>query len=423
MWYFRLIKKEDDDYNCLFAHKKYCEGRVLVSRQVFVDNIIRRQYTIFDGPDLFYDYYGIGRDEDKNYYELIESDAKQKLYFDVDMNSKDFPDVNHLEFIEILITNILEKMPILRRDDLMIFQSHGSVGEYMKYSYHIIVQGHYVNGSRENREVFMGIYKDLPDIIKRGLDDSLHKVHQQFRIWKSRKAGSDRIKELSPLNTNEEFLDSNGLPKNISRELFSKSLITNTDGCKLINVDMTDASLRINRMFNSKSSVMRSGISNTTYVSVGGSNGKINGPMVNGKLIFSESLSKACVNAVLKTFGDIYTIRTPIMMPDMYLLRKRVGVEMWCSKCERTHSSNNATVRYENGHLYFMCFGSEGRYMFHKFDEIPAQLEIGIGVTKGRGAGKIACKNIIDNTERCASITDLNNGMDRINMSTLRKMR
>jgi late competence protein required for DNA uptake (superfamily II DNA/RNA helicase) len=192
-----------------------------ISHSNFIDNYLNLKYN------------------ERNCYEIIYSSDKQKIYFDIDINTleKDFKIENIIVFLNQLINSILKVSNYkIKFEDIIIFNSHSSSDDFKKMSYHIIITNYYVKNNNINKkfceEVVSCINPEFHNYI-----DNLYSSVQQLRIFKSCKMGSNRLKELDDLS---------GWKSNDENEILNNSLITYIDNCELLELNFKDKIININ---------------------------------------------------------------------------------------------------------------------------------------------------------------------------------
>lgn len=199
-----------------------------------------------------------------NLYEIVRDNVPQKLVFDIDAkffsllnkNKKqiNFNDVPH--FLNELTTNIsIVSNNIITFENLIIFSSHSYLCEKYeniidkKLSFHILVNGIYVDNNLQNKSFFNAVYLKMSPKYREYLDGSIYSANHQLRMFNSCKITTNRYKyldELSGWKPKAAKTDTIAYEK----EILLASLITYTEGCTRIEV--VDTKLATQRIVNQK---------------------------------------------------------------------------------------------------------------------------------------------------------------------------
>ncbi len=197
--------------------------------------------------------------ENRCYYETIFGDRAQKPYFDIEFlinESKDgsffLPESEADQSVKCLIRCIFEQInEILETDNglkinkshILVFTSHVEhEGKCVKKSYHIVVEGFYLNNYKENKEFHDRVMKKMPLNWRDIVDHSMYKSLQQFRIVNNTKWKQNRFKTLNQDLTLNYYKRNGWIPKTTPESeeheiilLLESSLITQTISCSILN--------------------------------------------------------------------------------------------------------------------------------------------------------------------------------------------
>lgn len=218
--YYQTVQKTGDEL-------------ILIARD---DPKMKKLFTAFNDYSLLYKYQSSLDLSDRNLYEMIPGDQKQKIHFDIDVT--DMIGFVEEEFIDMLIDGIKKyiKVELDLSQDILIFTSHGKY----KLSYHVIVNNYYLNDVNETRQFVKAI---LADYCKLNLfvDNKIYTMNRQFRLYGSCKIGdTSRIKKLMP-----EWKYKGQIIKckyQDDEEIFINSLVSNTADCKDLDLfEITDS--------------------------------------------------------------------------------------------------------------------------------------------------------------------------------------
>jgi hypothetical protein len=181
-------------------------------------------------------------DRERCLFEIIMGNTYQKPYFDIDVDLA-APINSHTreqrvrigtELPKTIKTIVLKEFPQIRDEDVLVFESNRNSPN--KISYHIIVTGWCVHGSKANRRFFERIMKDVPEPWKVYVDHSMYKTVQYFRIYMSTKFGKDRIKDF---DSKESTWTPTGDGDPVM-ELFMASLVSYTKDCSILPIDVDE---------------------------------------------------------------------------------------------------------------------------------------------------------------------------------------
>lgn len=195
-WYCRLVESTNELNKKSLSLMK-CEP---LTDESFVvcQELENRHFTAFNS---YLDYgryiYKEVTPSHKCFYEVIFGHKLQKPYFDVDMPiSGDsvfkFEDGERLK--RQLVKSICKEYPEILESHIMLFNSHSNI----KYSLHIVVDKWCVLGHRENEKFCEKILVNIEEKLKCAVDSKVYKSIQQFRIYKSHKWNTDRVKSFDP---------------------------------------------------------------------------------------------------------------------------------------------------------------------------------------------------------------------------------
>jgi len=197
-----------------------------------------RQFTHFRTCFDFYNYAKSIGFENNCFYEVIRGNLPQKPYFDIDISVQDEEEKNKKigmseALIKIIIRSIIFIYPMIKEDDIFIFNSHGP----KKISYHIVVDNFCFPNFEQNRAFFEKVMTHIPEDWKNYCDNRVYNNNRQFRVLYSHKWESTRVKLI------DEKLSKWKLKKSCSKDqynliAFINSLITNCEYCNVLHVEI-----------------------------------------------------------------------------------------------------------------------------------------------------------------------------------------
>lgn len=169
-------------------------------------------------------------------YEVILAEQSQKPYFDFDFDRRkeEFANLTESEAqrcIQRFVTVIRQVCQQIEEQDVIITESHGPE----KYSFHVIIDRWCLPDNSENRAFFEKIMATLGEVSWRsGIDATMYKSIQQFRILGCHKYGSSRTKQLSPISTWKSRTNVDSSTDGGSVAILGASLVSNTGYCRLL---------------------------------------------------------------------------------------------------------------------------------------------------------------------------------------------
>ncbi len=270
---FRYIKKDKEGRNPADAlESKYRTQDMIASKQIIFD-MVKHHYLVFDSIEHMRAYINAQGERGQTFHETIFGFMRQKLKFDIDADydkimafsipkdeDTEIPNLPRVSLEELdddiidLLDSITPETEPPKAIDLDTFEDKSnyvlktvvsaiktafliayemelsqrnivicqsvprpppnSVEPKKKCSYHIIVDGYYVNNNEQSREFTRRVANFLPIGVREFLDCGVNNSKQNFRMTGSRKPDSWRIKEI------------------ITEHTFENAMITYTIGCE-----------------------------------------------------------------------------------------------------------------------------------------------------------------------------------------------
>lgn len=185
--------------------------------------------------------------QNKHSYEVILGENPQKPYFDIDMPMNTVDDLKDIIVFNNQITNgiILASENKIKPTDIMMFNSHSSNSHLKKLSWHYIIANYYFLNNKENYNFYLKVLEHV-DVKFHKYIDPLYSSIQQLRIYKSKKFGTNRVKELDQLSLwkpsidlldiNLSYEDRIDTINQIDNEILFNSLVTVVSGCTYLNL-------------------------------------------------------------------------------------------------------------------------------------------------------------------------------------------
>ncbi|HLX52429.1 MAG TPA: hypothetical protein VKR58_00715, partial [Aquella sp.] len=360
-------------------------------------------HTVFENYLDFYKYQLNIDPGNRCYFETIFGEVPQKLYFDIDINLEEHPNIDSEAVKDDLIKSVLMVLNDFGIDhqiqrDILVCTSHGP----KKRSYHVILDNYFLPNNEHNRTLSNLIISKMNPENSRFIDKGMYKTLQQFRILGSQKKDSHRVKVFSDefkfvgINVKYEFPDVVGDQKDIY--LLGRTLITNIKYCKeLPHVRINEIALKLNQK------IRRDNFESTLKVQV-------------TEEIAMKSIQKLALLAGM----NIHDVRFPYRykgINDNLILLKREKASL-CKVCEVIHENEHPFMYINNkGNLYFDCRRSQNHGdLTHRTLYVGNFEDLGTKVIQGLGT---SVHEINENDEELLNLTlDLNN-MEPVNKANI----
>jgi hypothetical protein len=359
-WYFRLvnngIKKsrslmQDYDLNKISNHLVVCYTPHNKWLNIKNDKYHEtpRLYAFFDSYVEFLNYiYKFDDIKDRNFYEMIFGEFKQKPHFDIDIDIINVGEKYHdtiinvsTKVLDILITTCIETLNnfginIIIEEDILIYSSHCPT----KQSFHLVINNYCHDSNIEARAFYDIIIKSIKD--KYGskyiefIDKNVYSSKQQFRILGSQKINSDRPKILNEIFTFNGIEYTHKYPNNVSNinyTRFFESMITHTFDCKILPFFT---------------------ISSNTF----------NTSRITSSIDISQKLADMCLLILIEKFklNNIIVNFTITNIKNNIIVLHR-HKPSYCPLCKRIHENQHPFMFINSGKLYWDC----RRYNFDKY--------------------------------------------------------
>ena len=167
--------------------------------------------------------------EKRCFYEIMVSGKSRKPYFDIDIENSDIDDIKLIKNLKNII--LKEIRDFGEKDQVLVYSSNFKD----KKSYHIIVNGFYLEDEKSCENFYKKITEQVDEKYKPYIDSSIYKSTQQFRILGSHKYNKDNVKIFRKDLSHNYYIPPNYLNElGISNYNLSISLVGNIIGCKLL---------------------------------------------------------------------------------------------------------------------------------------------------------------------------------------------
>ena len=300
------------------------------------ENDVDYLYGYFDSYVEFYEYYLKFFPKDRCFYEIVN--FYQKPHFDIDIKCKklielylfDRPNVTYEECKQIsdyLVETLIKSCKILflpnelsLNKDILIYTSHD---EY-KLSYHIIID-HWSHFDNIEAKAFFDKVSKMTQCFLNGkycefLDERVYSENQAFRLVGSHKVDNNRVKTFQPSFMYQGKMITHEFDhveeKLIKLHQFSRSLITYTSGCQLLQ------SFKVDKVY---------------------------------KMVEQYDLCESDVNEISVLLADKFK--------NQFIMRqvKKNQIELskrspyYCQLCQRVHQHENPRIVVYYGCVYWQC--------------------------------------------------------------------
>lgn len=229
-----------------------------LGNKFIVRNSLENRYYVFENINAFEVYFDGVDDDKKCFHEVIIGKRPQRIKFDIDapeslankcFNSARESDPDFDASGENIIDSILAEIDnaicdsfyaayqkIITPNDIITTTSNGIDSGEIKYSYHKVISGYYVESNVEAANYISEYFSkflrpDFHDLI----DFYVYKSIQNFRIVYNHKEGSDRIKMPAVAQQQKALSDvaQQRLLSNCDKAL-SHFIVQNIEGCVLL---------------------------------------------------------------------------------------------------------------------------------------------------------------------------------------------
>lgn len=294
------------------------------------------RFTAFENYSYFLEYIKSIPENFWSFFEVIMSDHKQKLYFDIDIKKENISAnetlqqvsrelLNHL-LLSIKACLLKYEIEVNVEKDILIFSSNADY----KHSYHVILNNYYVTNNKLNASLSSQIRELIQSEYSKFIDEHVYSSKQQLRCYKSQKPGSGRVKELVN-STNESF-----------ETIFRNSSITYTTDCKPIPIYSTN---------------------NNNITSIDESQSTLTSTEI-------EEIKKKLPSVLFEIF------KMKQIKGKLILLERIKSAH--CSICDRIHENENAYLFINSkGEIHFRCRRDDNKSKYlgnlsknHEADEI-----------------------------------------------------
>ncbi len=230
-WYFYLNRK--GERNLLDGERTLLSERDAIVASNWTG---MKRYTVFSNHIQLYKYLFLIPDEQRCFFEILLPHMGRKMYFDIDMDKEELikvmKDYEEEQFITTVRRAIKKVIPqIMDKGSILVFTSHSK----KKLSYHIVIDGWYVQNFEECRVIFDRVLEHIPDEWEPFFDETVYKKTQQFRMIWNHKYEKDNTKTLNEeLSYNFKIPDRYSSDKGKDLYTLYSSLVGKTDKCDVL---------------------------------------------------------------------------------------------------------------------------------------------------------------------------------------------
>jgi hypothetical protein len=228
-WYTYLKWKEGYETRfCLKSNENIMARNILIRKEEESENgDVYMKFGLFkDHLDFVHYILSLDSTSQVSYHEVIQTEAFQKPYFDVDIPTSA---ASGGALVNALIQVILRLLPTVTLRDVMTFSSNSTAKE----SYHVVVDRWMFSSQRECKAFYEKVMSE-PELLeldgKSFIDPAVYASSHSMRCFLSKKTGTDRMKVLDDSSTWRELITSRSDREKITK-VISASLITNTSYC------------------------------------------------------------------------------------------------------------------------------------------------------------------------------------------------
>lgn len=303
-----------------------------------------RFYAAFDSSvDFIRNCYMNVENGDRYFYEVINGHKPQKIFFDIDFKLDKNPEINDPQFFcEELISSLASALidfmkerghDIVPEKDILIFSSHGE----QVMSFHLILDNFMVENNIMNSFAAKEIIRRIPEKFHKIIDSSVYTSLRLFRLFMSKKWGSQRIKifkDLWKLGDREiqyKFPEIRGCSEREKiaaefNDLFYRSCIGNTVYCSYIYIKLPEE-------------ILENRYQNENYES----------PEIPPEIL------KLSLDRIPKDILDVFRIDERRFNRNIIYLKRLKAA--YCELCKREHEKDGALIKIgSGGAMRFVCW-------------------------------------------------------------------
>ena len=202
-WYHYLLPKE----NAVSLISSFPRSTLLNKFVVCWDHFdmvhqkTHKLYSCFDSYLQFVIYFLKLDLKFKCFYEIVFGENIQKPHFDVDIEVNECNNIDK-EVLNNLLNAIFSLIPDINLEkDVCIYSSHGKKNNLYKFSYHVIINNYYHCNNEDAKAFYYNVMEKLPSeyFDNHWIDHAVYSKTQQFRIYGTKKNGTDRVKILNKI--------------------------------------------------------------------------------------------------------------------------------------------------------------------------------------------------------------------------------
>jgi len=186
-WYYSLYGEEKGLFGS-YERQDIRYPRLLVSSTHDMEKG-KRKFALFEDLNDFEAVLGDTKTYNRNFYEVILGEVRQKPHFDIDnITLKDVEDLEQTVDEIVKATERAFQMLGIEPEELRWYESNGKD----KKSLHMVIPGYYVKNNNEAKRIYYYLKEIIPDYLFRFFDHMVYSALQNFRILGNCKSKSDR---------------------------------------------------------------------------------------------------------------------------------------------------------------------------------------------------------------------------------------
>lgn len=201
-WYYRLYTVDSTRGLFSFHREETLEGKLIVQFEApETYSHAKRLYSLFQNISEYLSYVDCFPPTERCFYETILGRFRQKAHFDIDFEGTEESNVRtRANALLVALCNAVSSLLYehgitMKKENFVIYTSHGKKGDKYKCSFHLLIDGYYHNNNIEAcsfyEELMQRMY-NVPD--RENIDHAVYGSIQQFRILGSQKYLSYRPK-------------------------------------------------------------------------------------------------------------------------------------------------------------------------------------------------------------------------------------
>lgn len=201
-WYYRLYTVGPTRGLFSFHNEESLEGKLIVQFEApETYSYAKRLYSLFQNVGEYLSYIESFPPTERCFYETILGRFRQKARFDIDFEGSNVEEIQtRANTLLVALCNAISALLhehgiTMKRENFLIYTSHGNKGSNYKCSFHLLIDGYYHHNNIEAGAFYDELMRRMYNVPDReNIDHAVYGSVQQFRILGSQKYLSNRPK-------------------------------------------------------------------------------------------------------------------------------------------------------------------------------------------------------------------------------------